>query len=77
MTSIPELGVVSTHQKDDWFSLNDEQHEQNSSPHSLLKHTIKPLCDAEDHGVHMYVHSEDGFSKHGEESEEEVMFCVD
>lgn len=62
VTNIPELGVVSTHQKDDFTS---------------QQHTFRPPCDTDDKGVHVYVHPEDGFRKHGEESEEEVMLHID
>ncbi|TMS22208.1 WD repeat-containing protein 90 [Larimichthys crocea] len=31
VTNIPELGVVSTHQKDDWLRSNNDQHQQESS----------------------------------------------
>ncbi|KAM9336626.1 WD repeat-containing protein 90 [Symphorus nematophorus] len=74
VTNIPELGIVSTHQKDDdWHSDNDDQSQQ-ESPHSGSDQlTFRPHCDAGDRGVHVYVHPEDGFSKHGEEGEEEFL----
>uniref|UniRef100_A0A8D3APH6 WD repeat domain 90 n=1 Tax=Scophthalmus maximus TaxID=52904 RepID=A0A8D3APH6_SCOMX len=41
------------------------------SPYRL---TSRTPCDTDDGGVHVFVHPEDAFSKHGEESEEEVNF---
>nr|XP_046233487.1 WD repeat-containing protein 90 isoform X2 [Scatophagus argus] len=66
VTSIPELGVVSTHQKDD-------QHQQESACSSSHQLTFRPNREADDSGVHVYVHPEDGFSKPGEQSEEEFV----
>ena len=74
MTNIPELGVVSTHQKDDdWLSHYDGQRQQESPRFSSHQLKFRPPCDAGDRGVHVYVHPEDGFSKRGEESGEEVL----
>lgn len=70
VTNIPELGVVSTHQNDDWLLQNDEQYQQESACSSSQQYT-----DAG--GVHVHVYPEDGFCKHGEESEEEVKFYID
>ncbi|XP_051274453.1 WD repeat-containing protein 90 [Dicentrarchus labrax] len=73
VTSIPELGVVTTHQKDHWLSHKDDQHRQESACSSSHQLTFRPPYDADDREVHVYVHPEDGFSKHGEESEEEFV----
>nr|CBN81308.1 WD repeat-containing protein 90 [Dicentrarchus labrax] len=73
VTSIPELGVVTTHQKDHWLSHKDDQHRQESACSSSHQLTFRPPYDADDREVHVYVHPEDGFSKHGEESEEEKL----
>ncbi|XP_069547580.1 WD repeat-containing protein 90 [Brachyistius frenatus] len=62
VTDIPELGVVSTQQKD-W-----EQELASSSSQQL---TSRSPWDADDGGVHVYVHPEDGLNKHAEESESE------
>lgn len=61
VASIPELGVVSTHQNDLLAS---------SGSHKL---TSRPPSEADDGGVHVYVHAEEGLSKRGKESEDEVM----
>ncbi|XP_036937577.1 WD repeat-containing protein 90 isoform X1 [Acanthopagrus latus] len=71
VTKIPDL--VSTHPKDDWLSHNDDQYQQDSASFSLHHLKFKPSCDSDGRGVHVYVHPEDGFSKHGEESEEELV----
>lgn len=77
VTDIPDLGVVSTHQKDDCLSLNDEQHQQDTTCSISHRNTFWPSCDTNGKGIQVYVHSEDGFSRHGEESEEEVMLHPD
>lgn len=77
MTKIPDLGVVSTHPRDDWLSHNDDQYQQESAGSSSHQLTFKPRSDSDDRGVHVYVHPKDGFSKHGEESEEEVKLHSD
>lgn len=77
VTSIPELGVVSTHQRDDWFCHNDDQHQQESTCSSSHQFTSKPPRDAVDGGVHVFVHPEDDLGKHWEESEEEVKLHTD
>lgn len=59
VASIPELGVVSTHQNDLLAS---------SGSHKL---TSRTPSEADDGGVHVYAHAEEGLSKHGEESEDE------
>ncbi|XP_030610813.1 WD repeat-containing protein 90 isoform X2 [Archocentrus centrarchus] len=62
VASIPELGVLSTHQNDLLVS---------SGSHTFMS---RPTSDVDDDdGVHVYMHAEDGLSKHGEESEEEVV----
>ncbi|XP_073345853.1 WD repeat-containing protein 90 [Pagrus major] len=73
VTKIPDLGVVSTHLKADWLSHNDDQYQQESASSSSHQLTFRPPCDSDDRGVHVHVHPEDGFSKHGEESEEELV----
>ncbi|XP_040924451.1 WD repeat-containing protein 90 [Betta splendens] len=65
VSSIPELGVVSTHQEADSLCYNVDQRD-NSPQLGQTSH-----CD--DGGVHVFVHPEDGFSKHGQESEEEIV----
>ncbi|XP_070708545.1 WD repeat-containing protein 90 [Pempheris klunzingeri] len=73
VTNIPELGVVSTHQEDDWLCHDDDQHQQESTCSSSHQLTSRPIRDTADGGIHVYVHPEDGISKSGEESEEEVV----
>ncbi|XP_028424157.1 WD repeat-containing protein 90 isoform X2 [Perca flavescens] len=73
VTNIPELVVVSTYQNDDWLCRNDDHHQQESTCSSSQQFTPRSLWDASDGGVHVHVHPEDGFSKHGEESEEEYI----
>ncbi|XP_040923164.1 WD repeat-containing protein 90 [Toxotes jaculatrix] len=72
VTSIPERGVVSTHQKVGWLCHNDDQQQELAcfNPHQL---TSRTPCDTDESGVHVFVHPEDAFSKHGEESEEEFV----
>ncbi|XP_032358084.1 WD repeat-containing protein 90 isoform X2 [Etheostoma spectabile] len=73
VTNIPELGVVSTFQNDDWLCRKDDQHQPESTCSSSQQFTPRSLWDAGDGGVHVHVHPEDGFSKNGEESEEEFV----
>ncbi|KAE8284342.1 WD repeat-containing protein 90 [Larimichthys crocea] len=73
VTNIPELGVVSTHQKDDWLRSNNDQHQQESSRSNSHHLRSRPPCDTDGRGVHVYVHPEDVFSKYREESEEEFV----
>ncbi|XP_039879322.1 WD repeat-containing protein 90 isoform X3 [Simochromis diagramma] len=61
VASIPELGVVSTHQNDLLAS---------SGSHKLAS---RPPSEADDGGVHVYVHAEEGLSKREEESEDEFV----
>lgn len=68
VSSIPEVGVVSSHPKD-WLVHNDFQ-ESTSSNSQQQTHS----SDVTDGGIHVYVHSVDGLSIHGDESEEEVSF---
>lgn len=73
VSSVPEVGVVSSHPKD-WLVHNDFQHQESASSNSQQQ-TYSPSSDATDGGIHVYVHSVDGLSIHGEESEEEVSFA--
>ncbi|XP_044194216.1 WD repeat-containing protein 90 isoform X1 [Thunnus albacares] len=73
VTSIPELGVVSMHQSGDWLCHNDDQHQQESTRSISHRLTPRPPCDADDDGIHVFVHPEEGLGKHGEESEEELV----
>lgn len=70
-TNIPELGVVSTQQSGDWLSQNDDQQESECSSLHQLKQ--RSHCSTDNGGIHVFVHPEDGFSKHTEDSEEEVI----
>ncbi|KAF6734778.1 WD repeat-containing protein 90 [Oryzias melastigma] len=69
VSSIPEVGVVSSHPKD-WLVHNDFQ-ESTSSNSQQQTHS----SDVTDGGIHVYVHSVDGLSIHGDESEEEELVC--
>ncbi|XP_072229948.1 WD repeat-containing protein 90 [Leuresthes tenuis] len=71
VSSIPDLGVVSTHQQD-LFSRNDCQVQESACP-SSQQLTSRPACDTDDGGVHVYVTPEDELSTHEEESEEELV----
>ncbi|XP_020567837.1 WD repeat-containing protein 90 isoform X2 [Oryzias latipes] len=71
VSSVPEVGVVSSHPKD-WLVHNDFQHQESASSNSQQQ-TYSPSSDATDGGIHVYVHSVDGLSIHGEESEEELV----
>ncbi|XP_041818547.1 WD repeat-containing protein 90 [Chelmon rostratus] len=72
VTNIPELGVVSIHQKGDWLPHNDDQHLQESACSASHQLTFRPPCGTDDRGVYVYVQHEDSFCKLGEESEDEV-----
>lgn len=71
VTDIPDLGVVSTQQNDAWLFHNDDQQEPTCS--NSQKFTSRPPWDTDDGGVH----PEDGFSKHEDESEEEVKLLIE
>lgn len=77
VTDIPDLGVVSTHQKDDCLSLNDERRQHDTTCSISRQNTFWPSCDTNGKGNQVCVHPEDGFSRHREESEEEVMLHSD
>lgn len=76
VTCIPELGIVSTHQKDASLSPNDDQHQQRSACSSSHQHTFMSPVKADDRDVHVYTHSKNRLDEHAEESEEEVMFTL-
>ncbi|KAF3853462.1 hypothetical protein F7725_014150, partial [Dissostichus mawsoni] len=71
VTEIPELGLVSTHHSDDSLGQNTDQHQQETT--SSEQFTSRPFWDTDDGGIHVHLHPEDGFSQHGEESEQEVV----
>ncbi|XP_029977706.1 WD repeat-containing protein 90 isoform X2 [Sphaeramia orbicularis] len=75
VTSIPELGMVSTHRKEDVLIHNHIQHQQDSPGSSSHQVTSRPSCDADNGGVHVYVHPCEELCKQGDESEE--YFCTD
>ncbi|XP_067343724.1 WD repeat-containing protein 90 isoform X1 [Channa argus] len=72
VTSVPKLGLVTTHQEDDWLCHDDDQQELECS--SLHQLTRRPHSNTDDEGIHVFVHSENGFSKHVEDSVEEFVF---
>lgn len=72
MTNLPELGVISTQQKDDWHGPEDSQPQdaaRSSSPPLLSR----PPSDVDDGGAHKSEHYENGSAKYEVESDEEVM----
>ncbi|KAF3704531.1 WD repeat-containing protein 90 [Channa argus] len=71
VTSVPKLGLVTTHQEDDWLCHDDDQQELECS--SLHQLTRRPHSNTDDEGIHVFVHSENGFSKHVEDSVEEKL----
>ncbi|XP_059181241.1 WD repeat-containing protein 90 [Centropristis striata] len=73
VTDIPELGLVSTPQNDEWLHRDDDWYQQESTCSSSQQFPSRPPWDADDGGVHVHIHPEDGFSKHGEGSEEEFV----
>lgn len=77
VTSIPELGVVSTHQKDASLIPNDDQHQHRSARISSHQHTFESPVNTDDRDVHVYTHLSTSLVDHAEESEEEVMFHID
>lgn len=73
VTSIPELGVVSTQPRDDLLCHNDDQHQWESICSISKQLSPKPPpYDSGDAGIHVFVHPEDSLDIPGEESEEEV-----
>uniref|UniRef100_A0A667XFV9 WD repeat-containing protein 90 n=2 Tax=Myripristis murdjan TaxID=586833 RepID=A0A667XFV9_9TELE len=81
VTSVPERGVVSTVQngkasKEDWFCYGDDQHLQGSSGSISHRPASRTSGGADNRGVHVYVHPEDDFSTHREDSEEEKIVPV-
>ncbi|KAM6898195.1 WD repeat-containing protein 90 [Lycodopsis pacificus] len=73
VTDLPDLGVVSAQQSDDWLSQNGDQHQRESTSSSSQPFTSRPPWDTDDGGVHVHVHPEDGFTEREEESEEEIV----
>ncbi|XP_026171981.1 WD repeat-containing protein 90 isoform X2 [Mastacembelus armatus] len=73
VADIPELGVVSVHQKDDSVCHKGDQQQQESVCSSLRQLTSRTSCATDDDGVHVFLHSEDTSSKHGADSEEEYV----
>ncbi|XP_061564581.1 WD repeat-containing protein 90 isoform X1 [Cololabis saira] len=70
--SIPELDVAPTH-RNNWICNNDPQLQE--STHSDSQQLpFRNSCSTDDGGVHVYVHPEDEFGSHREESDGEV-FC--
>lgn len=76
MTSIPELGIVSKHQRDGSLSPNDDQHQQRSTCSSSYQHTLMAPVITDEREVHVYAHPEEG-SDELEEEREEVMVLID
>lgn len=72
VTSIPELGVVSKHQRDGSLS-PDDQHQQRSTCSSSHQHTLMAPVITDEREVHVYVHPEDGSDELAEESEEVML----
>ncbi|XP_041829959.1 WD repeat-containing protein 90 isoform X2 [Melanotaenia boesemani] len=72
VSSIPDLGVVTTHQKD-WLCDNDCQL-QESLRSSSQQLTSRLACGTDYGGTDEYVHPDDDFSTHGEENEEELVW---
>lgn len=75
-TDIPRLGVISSHQEENRFCHNNDQHQEETACPTSQHVTSRLTSDAGDGGVHVYVHSEDSLSSKGEEeSEAEVKPC--
>lgn len=73
VTSIPELGVVSKHQRDGSLSPNDDQHQQRSTCSSSHQHTLMAPVITDEREVHVYAHPEEGSDELTEESEEVIL----
>ncbi|CAK6964162.1 WD repeat-containing protein 90 [Scomber scombrus] len=73
VTSIPELGVVSTQQRDDLLCHNDDHHQWESTCSISKQLSPRPPYDSGDGGIHVFVHPEDSLCEPGEESEEELV----
>uniref|UniRef100_A0A665V8A7 WD repeat-containing protein 90 n=1 Tax=Echeneis naucrates TaxID=173247 RepID=A0A665V8A7_ECHNA len=73
VTSIPELGVVSSQQDVGWLCPDDDQQKQSAifSPHQS-----KPPRHPDGSGLHAFVPPQDTFSRDPDESEEEVNLCT-
>ncbi|XP_041672355.1 WD repeat-containing protein 90 isoform X2 [Cheilinus undulatus] len=72
VTGIPELGVVSIHEDQEWLCHNgDDEHQQETTCYNSHHLKSQPSCDADAEGVHVYVHAEDDVE---EESEEEPVY---
>lgn len=75
VTSIPELGVVSKHQRDGSLSPNDDQHQQRSTCSSSHQHTLMTPVITDEREVHVYAHPEEGSDELT--GSEEVMLHID
>lgn len=79
MTNLPELGVISTQQKDDWHGPDDSQPQRDAARSSSPPHSSRPPSDIDDGGTHESERLEVGSAKYEVESDEEVMrftFCT-
>lgn len=74
-TDIPRLGVISSHQEENRFCHNNDQHQEETACPTSQHVTSRLTSDAGDGGVHVYVHSEDSLSSKGEE-ESEAEICT-
>lgn len=72
MTNLPDLGVISTQQKDDWHGPEDSQPQQDAARCSSPPYFSRPPSDVDDEGTHDLEGHENGFSKYEVESDEEV-----
>lgn len=73
MTNLPELGVISTEQKDNWYGPEDSQPQQDAARSSSSTLLSRPPSDIDDGGAHESEHYENSSAKYEVESDEEVM----
>lgn len=76
VTNIPQLGVVSNHQRDGSISPNDDQHQQRSACSSSHQHTLMTPINTDEREVHVYAHPQEHSDDQAQESEEEVMLQI-
>lgn len=76
VTNIPQLGVVSNHQRDGSLSPNDDQHQQRSACSSSHQHTLMAPINTDESEVHVYAHPQERSDEQVEESGEEVMLQI-
>ncbi|XP_075890586.1 WD repeat-containing protein 90 [Nelusetta ayraudi] len=73
VTNLPELGVISTEQKDNWYGPEDSQPQQDAARSSSSTLLSRPPSDIDDGGAHESEHYENSSAKYEVESDEELV----